>query len=121
MGNYFTLVCVLKFHFDFKHATPLDFSFLYHRVFGVIITSLHSISVLEFLMRNNPSTEVAQLILQNKIKKLCILDRRPCLVISCLEELVTSQIEGAVILLMVSRDQGSRTCSNFICHHCKTR
>jgi predicted CxxxxCH...CXXCH cytochrome family protein len=24
-------------------------------------------------------------------------------------------------LLMVSRDEGSRTCSNFICHHCKAR
>lgn len=72
-------------------------------------------------MKNNPSTEVTQLILQNQIKKLCILDGRPCLVISCLEELVTSQIEGAVIQLMVSRDEGSRTCSNFICHHCKTR
>lgn len=41
--------------------------------------------------------------------------------ISCLEDLVTSRMEGAVILLMVSRDQGSRTRSNFICHHCKTR
>lgn len=65
---------------------------------------MHGVAILEFLMRNNPSTEVTQLILQNKIKKLCILDGRPCLVISCLEELVTSQIEGAVILLMVSRD-----------------
>lgn len=55
-------------------------------------------------MRNNPSAEITQLILQNEVKKLCILDGRPCLVISCLEELVTSQIEGAVILLMVSRD-----------------
>lgn len=60
--------------------------------------------ILEFFMRNNPSAEITQLILQNEIKKLCILDGRPCLVISCLEELVTSQIEGAVILLMVSRD-----------------
>lgn len=72
-------------------------------------------------MKYNPSAEVAQLILQNKIKKLCILDGRPCMVISCLKELVTSQIEGAVIQLMVSRDEGSRTCSNFICHRCKTR
>lgn len=121
MRNYLFTLKYLKFYLIFKHATPFCFSFLCHPVFEFIIFLLHWVVILEFSMKNNPSAEITQLIFQNEIKKLCILDGRSCLVISCLEELVTSQIEGAVILLMVSRDWGSRTCSNFICHHCKAR
>lgn len=88
--SWFTSKYVLKFHLVLKQITSLCSAFLCHPVFGIIITLLlYWVAILEFFIRKNPSSEVTQLILQNKIKKLCKLEGRPCLVISCLEELVT--------------------------------
>lgn len=53
------------------------FLFLGHCIFGIIIILLHWIAILEFLMRNNPSTKIAQLTLQNKIKNCAFWKRAP--------------------------------------------